>query len=298
MSDNVSASAQASAVESAQASAVESLVGTQRVRSHTQVPDRRRSGRRKRVTTVMTQHEFENITKKMRVTLQNVHMKSTLFNYYGYVRTINEWYCKNHAQVCDMNLGQMKIDRAKFSRLIEDPEIMQREVEIFKLFIRSRKHKKFKNPDGSPQVARMGTLNSFRSAMNWYLFTDLEHSIPVAWQNEMTKMYTGLKNEEADRKQKGQLPMSEGKTKIALKFYHLFAEYLTEEGLVAANFVNTWAWQLMCRSMNVSQVTASALSWNGDCIGVQYGKTKNDTTGKDIVLKHIFANPFQPEVCT
>jgi len=90
--------------------------------------------------------------------------------------------------------------------------------------------------------------------------------------------------------------MKEGKNKLSMLMYRQFGNYFMQEGEVSANFVNTWAWNLICRSANVSGVTASALSWGGDCIGVQYGKSKTDPSGRDQILKHLFANPFQPEV--
>ena len=72
-----------------------------------------------------------------------------------------------------------------------------------------------------------------------------------------------------------------------------------KEGQVSSNFVNTWGWGLICRAMNVAQVTGTALSWCHDCIGVKYGKTKSDQIGKTTcIIKHVFGNPFQPWVST
>ena len=98
------------------------------------------------------------------------------------------------------------------------------------------------------------------------------------------------------RKQAGSVPMVEGKSKLKLALYIKFAEYFIAEDLVSENFTNTWAWNLMCRSMNISGITASALSWGGDCIAVEYGATKTKKKNVQIILKHLFANPFQPEV--
>ena len=99
------------------------------------------------------------------------------------------------------------------------------------------------------------------------------------------------------RKQAGDVPMKEGRNKLQLNLYMQFAKYFFAEDMVAENFTNTWAWNLMCRSMNISTITASALSWAGDCIGVEYGMDKTHKKASKIILKHVFANPFQPEVC-
>ena len=98
------------------------------------------------------------------------------------------------------------------------------------------------------------------------------------------------------RKQKGEVPMKEGRSKLKLELYIRFAKHFIFEDMVSENFTNTWAWNLMCRSMNISGLTASALSWAGDCIAVEYGMTKTKKKNVQIILKHLFANPFQPEV--
>ena len=164
--------------------------------------------------------------------------------------------------------------------------------------IESTEHATLKQADGeTPQIKRMGSLNSIRSAFNWYVFTDMGISrTPVQWHNALTKFYQGLKNQESARKQAGDVPLLEGKSKLKLDLYLKFAEYFIAEDLVSDNFTNTWSWNLMCRSMNISGITASALHWAGDCIGVEYGATKTVKKNIQIILKHLFANPFQPKV--
>ena len=91
--------------------------------------------------------------------------------------------------------------------------------------------------------------------------------------------------------------MGGGQDKLTLDLYHALAKHFTKEGQVAENFTNTWSWALICRAMNVAQITTIALSWCHDNIGVQYGKTKTDQFGrKTCLIKHVFCNPFQPWV--
>ena len=91
--------------------------------------------------------------------------------------------------------------------------------------------------------------------------------------------------------------MEEGQNKLSRDLYVAFGKFFAEEGHVDSGFINTWSWNLMCRCGNSTKLTASALSWDHDCIAVAFGRTKSDPNGKKTcVPRHIFANPFQPEV--
>ena len=91
--------------------------------------------------------------------------------------------------------------------------------------------------------------------------------------------------------------MGSGQNKLVLTLYHALVKHFWKEGQVCESWTNSWSWSLICRAMNCAQITGTALSWHGDCIGVQYGKTKTDKQGnKTCLVKHVFANPFQPWV--
>ena len=259
------------------------------------IPRRSRRGRKRKPAPHLNAEDATKATKKVQTTMKNVHMESTLRGYRGYCREINEFYVKNHPDVCDMNMRT--INRPKLLDRIMNPETMKEEIHMFMTMISSTQHATLKNPDGTPQIKRMGSLNSLRSAFNWYIFVDMNAFPPPAWHLALNKFYTGLKNQESMRKQAGDVPMKEGRNKLQLNLYMQFAKYFFAEDMVAENFTNTWAWNLMCRSMNISTITASALSWAGDCIGVEYGMDKMNKKATKIILKHVFANPFQPEVC-
>ena len=259
------------------------------------IPRRSRRGRKRKPAPHLNAEDATKATKKVQTTMKNVHMESTLRGYRGYCREINEFYVKNHPDVCDMNMRT--INRPKLLDRIMNPETMKEEIHMFMTMISSTQHATLKNPDGTPQIKRMGSLNSLRSAFNWYIFTDMNCFSPPEWHLALNKFYTGLKNQESMRKQAGDVPMKEGRSKLQLHLYMQFAGYFVAEDMVAENFTSTWAWNLMCRSMNISTITASALSWAGDCIGVEYGMDKMNKKATKIILKHVFANPFQPEVC-
>ena len=260
------------------------------------IPKRDKRGRKRKPARRLTAEDATESNRKIQATMKNVHMQSTLTGYAGYARGIDEWYCINHPSVCDMEAKVIK--RKKLLRNIYNPGTIDKEIKIFMHMIKSTEHATLKKADGiTPQIKRMGSLNSIRSAFNWYIFTDMGiHRTPVQWHNALTKFYQGLKNQESARKQSGDVPMMEGKSKLKLKLYLRMAEHFIAEDLTSENFTNTWAWNLMCRSMNIKGITASALSWGGDCIAVEYGTTKTVKKNIQIILKHLFANPFQPKV--
>ena len=60
----------------------------------------------------------------------------------------------------------------------------------------------------------------------------------------MVKLYSGLKNEEAARRQAGLGggKLQEGKSKMTVQLYMKVGDYFLEEGKVEAQFFHTWMW--------------------------------------------------------
>jgi len=57
-------------------------------------------------------------------------------------------------------------------------------------------------------------------------------------------------------------------------------------------------WNLMCRTNNTASIRLNHLNWIRDCFGVFFAKSECDQEGdhsKD--RKHVYANPFSPEIC-
>ena len=195
MADAASATA---VTESALEAVVHDLSATS-ISNATVIPVRSTRGRKRKVVAVLTPETAAMATQKIKSTMKNIHMKSTLTGYQGYAREINEFYCENHPEVCDMDAKV--IDRKKLLARIHDPRTIDEEITHFMTMIVSTKHSKLKQADGiTPQIKRMGSLNSLRSAFNWYVFTDMGVvRTPVVWHHALTKFYAGLKNNESAR---------------------------------------------------------------------------------------------------
>ena len=116
------------------------------------------------------------------------------------------------------------------------------------------------------------------------------------WTAEMKQYFKGLKRTHAGRKNNGELSAGEGKTKLTPALLKKLAEFYTQEGDVTSCFTTVWSWNLMCRAFNLEQLSAPALSWEVDAIACQFGVEKNKKDGDKVLCKHVYANPFVPEV--
>ena len=260
-----------------------------------------RRGRKRAPATILTEAETQHAKKRIRSTTKASLRDNTRTMYKSYMRGIDEWYSLNHPELCN---GNGQVDDERMNELCNDPETCGEMAEIFKTFIMTRKHATDKNEDGTPAIARTGSLSGYRSSWAHFVFTNSEtqeQHIPLEWDARMVKLFSGLKNEEAARKQAGLGggKLQEGKSKMTVQLYMKVGDYFLEEGKVEAQFFHTWMWNLMCRSMNVFEVTAKALGWAGDCISVEFGVDKVRKDGgknKSAMVKHLFANPFRPSV--
>ena len=118
----------------------------------------------------------------------------------------------------------------------------------------------------------------------------------------MIGFFKGLKRDEAERKQNGELAMKEGKNKMTYDLFYYISQQLHKEGKTEFAFESNMSWNLMCRQYNVTTLNAQAFGVYMDAITVEYGKDKTHGTGgnqnKSVMLKHVYANPFMPEVST
>ena len=252
----------------------------------------RNAKRRRRPERKMTEEEIEDAKKRVKVTLRDQHKEKTRNNYEQYLPPLHDWYLENRAQVCDED----GIDLNKFYRAIETEDGLNEEVFWFRVFLEKRPHISLINPEtNEPMRALVGTLGGYRSAFAYFAWTKQGKTIPLKWDQQLKGMFKGFKSQEARLRQCGTLRMTEGQNQLTVPLFEALGHHFWEEGHPEHAFTNSWAWNLMCRSMNVNKLTCSAMAWMGDCISVEFGETKT-SNGKKVMLKNVYCNPFKPWV--
>ena len=254
----------------------------------------RNARRRRTPETRMSAEEIENVKKRVRVTLAAQHKEKTKDNYKQYLPPIHKWYLENRLQVCN----ERGLDIKKFYASISTEDGSCEEALWFRMFLEKRPHISLIDPETkNPMRALVGTLGGYRSAFAHFMWTKQGAPIPLEWDQELKGMFKGFKQQEAKLRQKGTLRMTEGQNQLTVPLYEALGHRFWKEGQPEHAFTNSWAWNLMCRSMNVNRLTCSAMAWMGDCISIEFGETKT-SKGDKIMLKHLYCNPYKPHVCT
>ena len=150
-------------------------------------------------------------------------------------------------------------------------------------------------------------MQGYKSALGWYY---AEHgcrldSLLDDWLDNFIK---GYKKTVAEKKEKGIMKISEGKSSLSFGGYKHICDFMLsmkpihrafswQEGLFSWLYM-TLTWNLMCRSYNSAHLMLQHLDWKDDCMTIKFAKTKNDSTGEGLGNeKHIYANPLIPSIC-
>ena len=171
-----------------------------------------------------------------------------------------------------------------------------------------------RNPAKDKQTVSGQTYQNYRSALKWWHTYDcaewdkVGYDFPEDTSNAIKMAIETYKRDVGIKKRKGIMKQKEGKSK-----YNLFGliticnyfcsmkpdkkKFTWNAGIFAGLFtklsVNT-----IGRSDNIDDLILSMIDWENDAMTVQFGTTKADQTGETTSeRKHIFANPFKPELC-
>ena len=262
----------------------------------------KRRGRKRAAVIVLDEAGIEKYDQEILQTHKRARANTTLGVYSSYWTGINEWYRAHKPDWCTDDIPPI-VDTELIRGICSTDDGLGEIAHIFKRFLQSRRHATDKDDDGNPAIARVGTLSGYRTAWQHYIWNSTSSKktgVPPAWNNNFYEFFKGLKNAEADRKQSGLLQMKEGKSRMTPILFRALADFFHKEGHITGSFNNSWSWNLMCRSFNVTQLHFNAIGWAGDCISVEYGQEKMKKSGgrnnMNAMLKHLFANPFEPAV--
>ena len=263
-------------------------------------PPRKRSRRRRAPEVRMTAEEELQVEMDIRNTKRESRTKTTRANYSSYYQPMHDWYAIHapHMLAADGTLDALKVRTA-----CESKPGLKEQLAHFQKMIGTRKHFKRTLDNGDKAPASLGTKMGYRTAFGYYVWAkDVDEDdlgIPAGWHAGLKEYYSGLRHIEADMKQKGLGKLKEGKSKMSLRLFMQLGRFFYNECKPIAAFCNSWGWNLMCRHFNLETLNAYHLGFSVDAITTEYGKDKTRAEGdsnKTAMLKHLFANPFQPWV--
>jgi hypothetical protein len=134
-------------------------------------------------------------------------------------------------------------------------------------------------------------MQGYKSALGWYY---AEHGCRMDpdlddWLDNFIK---GYKKTVAEKKEKGIMKLSEGKSSLRFIGYRHICDFMLsvkpvsrafswQEGLFSWLYM-TLTWNLMCRSYNSAHLMLQHLDWKDDCMIIKFAKSKNDSTGEGL----------------
>lgn len=104
----------------------------------------------------------------------------------------------------------------------------------------------------------------------------------------------------AQEKERGEVPMEEGKAALSFELYCLLAEELFTSVAKNAIFLHSFlllSWNLMSRASTTSSVRMAHVKWENDSLIIQVARHKSDQEGQRTDPKHLYANPTKPYLC-
>ena len=239
--------------------------------------------------------------ENIRQTTTESRTKSTRDNYACYYQPIHEWYAIHAPQ---MMTDDGKLDAQKVRDACDTRDGLRQQLALFKKMMDTREHYKKTLPNSDKRApASLGTKMGYRNDFGYYVWgKDVDEEtlgIPHGWHAGLREQYSDLKKIDAQMKQKGQLKLNEGKSKMSLRLFLQLGIFFYADCKPIASFANSWSWNLMCRHFNLDTLSAYHLGFSVDAITCEYGKDKVRQEGdsnKTAMLKHLYANPFKPQV--
>lgn len=159
-------------------------------------------------------------------------------------------------------------------------------VTFVKLFLNWKKQK------ANRKIASYVQIRKYHDAI---LFGSSEagEPLPRQYYEDMERFLKGFKKQAAAAKSEGQLDEQDADP-ISWSFFQKILSWS-----IASRNIFVWTysllqWNLMARSVNISNLALHNFKVGEDCLIGKYDKTKSDQTGEKVHGKHIYANPLNP----
>ena len=144
-------------------------------------------------------------------------------------------------------------------------------------------------------------VNGFHSAIK-YLYGMREVPMEAQVVKKLGEYLAGYKREVAQLKERGEMPMGEGKAPMSGCGYEFLASTALKQSqdftlvLLCHTFL-LFAWNLMARAVTVSAIIYDHITWEEDALVIRIGRIKNDQDAKNMHPRHVYANPLNPTIC-
>jgi hypothetical protein len=123
-------------------------------------------------------------------------------------------------------------------------------------------------------------------------------ALPLNFEEDMRLFFRGLKRQVTNQRYRGQRRATEGKEAFSFHFFTQFSVHSIQHREPFGHTYSALMWNIMCRTNNVAALLYSNIYWQNDSLLVVLPKLKSDPEGtRDKDAKHLYANPFCPEVC-
>jgi hypothetical protein len=154
--------------------------------------------------------------------------------------------------------------------------------------------------DGSVKSA--STLSGYASVIK-FVHKESRVSLSEEIKSYLSQFHKGYKRTVASKKNAGLMKNFEGKIPITFMHYSVLcrkALFASASRSQFSSYVHAYmilCWNLFARSCSVSDLRTHHFNWENDSLVVDMSKHKADQTGEKITPKHVFANPWNPEIC-
>jgi hypothetical protein len=124
------------------------------------------------------------------------------------------------------------------------------------------------------------------------------HFYSQADNNKVKKFLTGYNHIIQDLRQRGLLPVQEGKDPMKYSGFKWLAgrtyNIRSTSQFIQINLYVLLIWNIGARNGNIGKMLFEHISWEHDALSVVLPLTKNSRKGENNYKKHIYANPLDP----
>ena len=156
-----------------------------------------------------------------------------------------------------------------------------------------------------PDPMSVSCIRGYRSALV-FLYTKVDKKLSEKTDTELTKLLDGYEKLINDLRKRGLMKVLEGKRHLQYNGYSLlcdkFMKLMPGRGDSWSMVTFCWSffvlmWNLMSRSDSIDTIMLQHISWEGDALIIEEQGHKGDQTGADKYGKHVYANPYEPNLC-